>query len=321
MDLAAIIRRWVRCAAWTANAPNLAGWSPRRPTASPDEDSPAVPAYAYPESAARALGYAARYGTWRAMPPGAVPEIEGLRQDRARELVASFLLTTPVGGWLPREQTVELLGCYGLPLADSIVVTTENDAAVAAARSGRPVALKADVTGLVVRRTGAGAVLLDLHGEDEVRRGFRSPRESFGVWLAGVIVQPMVTGGVEVKINVLEERVFGPLVLFGLAGATADVLADRAARLVPLTDSDADHLIRSVRAAPLLFGPPGASAVDLGSLKDMLLRVSQMADDFPQITELDLSPVIARREGGVAVDARVRIHPAQLTDAYLRQLR
>ena len=120
-------------------------------------------------------------------------------------------------------------------------------------------------------------------------------------------------------INVLEERVFGPLVLFGLAGATAGVQANRAARLVPLTDSDADDLIRSVRGAPLLFGPPGASAVGLGSLKDVLLRVSQMADDLPQITELDLSPVIARRDGAVAVDARIQ--PAQPADAYLRQLR
>jgi acyl-CoA synthetase (NDP forming)/GNAT superfamily N-acetyltransferase len=288
---------------------------------SPDGDSLAVPAYAYPESAARALGHATRYGTWRARPPGTIPDLEGLRQDRARELVARSLAATPVGGWLPRKQTAELLGCYGLPLADSIVVTTEDDAAVAAARSGQPVALKADVTGLVVRRTGAGAVLLDLHGEDEVRHGFRSLQETFGDRLAAVIVQPMITDGVELTINVLEERLFGPLVLFGLAGTTADVLADRAARLVPLTDSDADDLIHSVRAAPLLIGPPGASAVVLGSLKDMLLRVSRMADDLPQMTELDLSPVIARREGAVAVDARIRIQPAQLADAYLRQLR
>jgi acyl-CoA synthetase (NDP forming)/GNAT superfamily N-acetyltransferase len=286
----------------------------------PDGDSPAVPAYAYPESAARALGHAARYGTWRARPPGTVADIEGLRRDRARDLVAGFLAAAPAGGWLPRAQTAELLGCYGLPLADSIVVATEDEAAAAAARFGRPVVLRADVTGLVVRRAGAGAVLLDLHGEAEVRRGFRSLQETFGDRLAGLIVQPMITGGVEVTINVLEERVFGPLVLFGLAGA-AGVPADRAARLVPLTGSDADDLIRSVRAAPLLLGSPGASAAGLGSLKDMLLRVSQMADDLPQMTELDLSPVIARRDGAVAGDARVRIQPAQLADAYLRQLR
>jgi ATP-grasp domain len=98
-----------------------------------------------------------------------------------------------------------------LPLAGSIAVTTEDDAAAAAVRSAGPVALKADVTGLVVRRTRAGAVLLDLHGEDEARRGFRSLQETFGDRMTGAVVQPMITGGVEVTISVLEEQMFGPL--------------------------------------------------------------------------------------------------------------
>jgi len=286
----------------------------------PDAEAPAVPAYAYPESAARALGHAARYGMWRATPPGTIPDLDGLRQDQARELVLRFLAIHPRGGWLPREHTAYLLGCYGVPLADSIAVYSADAAAVAAARWGGPVALKADVPDLVVRRKGAGAVLLDLHGADEVRRGFRSLQEAFGDRLTRVIVQPMVTGGAEVKIAVLEEQLFGPVVLFGLAGA-ADVLADRAARLAPLTGADADDLIRSVHAAPLLLGRPGVPGADLGSLRDMLLRVSQMADDLPQITELDLSPVIARRDGALAADARIRLQPAQPSDAYLRQLR
>jgi acyl-CoA synthetase (NDP forming) len=286
----------------------------------PDGDSPAVPAYAYPESAARALGHAARYGMWRATPPGTIPDLDGLCHERARELIAGFLAGTPQGGWLPREQIRELLGCYGLSLADSITVTTADAAAAAAGRFGGPVALKADVPGLVVRRTGAGAVLLDLHGADEARRGFRSLQQTFGDLLAGVIVQPMITDGVEVKVSVIEEQVFGPLVLFGLAGATAEVLADRTARLAPLTGSDADDLIRSVRGAPLLLGPPHAPAAGLAALKDMLLRVSQLADDLPQITELDLSPVIVRRDAAVAADARIRVQPAEPTDAYLRQL-
>ena len=283
------------------------------------EDSPAVPAYAYPESAARALGHAARYGAWRATPPGSVPVLEGLLQDKARELVASFLAGTPGGGWLPHEQTVQLLGCYGVPVADSIAVTTEEGATAAAARFGGPVAVKADVPGLV-RRSDAGAVLLDLHGADEVRRGFRSLRETFGDRLAGASVQPMITGGVKVKISVLEEQVFGPLVLFGLVGATADVLADRAARLAPLTDSDAENLIRSVRAAPLLLGRSGVPAADLASLRGILLRVSQLADDLPHVAELELSPVVARPDGALAVGGRVRIQ-AEPADAYLRQLR
>ena len=152
------------------------------------------------------------------------------------------------------------------------------------------------------------------------RRGFRLLRETFGRRLANVIVQPVISGGVEVVISVLQEQVLGPLVVFGIGGAAADVLTDRAARLAPLTDSDADDLIRSVRAAQLLLGSPGAPGADLAALQDMLLRVSRMADDLPQIAELDLSPVIARPDGAQAVDGRVRIQVAELADAYLRQL-
>ena len=285
---------------------------------SPGEDSPDVPAYAYPESAARALGHAARYGMWLATPQGQVPDLDGLRQAQAKELAAGFLLDTPKGGWLSREQTMALLGCYSVPMADHITVTTEDAAAEAAARFGGPVALKADLHG-VVRPIYAGAVMLDLHNTDEVRRGFRSLRETFGGRLAAVIVQPVITGGVEVKISVLQEQVFGPLVLLGLGGATGDVLAGRAARLAPLTDSDADDLIRSTHAAPLLLGRPGAPAADLAALKDMLLRVSLMADDLPQIAELELRAV-ARPDGVRAVDTQARVQAAEPTDAYLRRL-
>ena len=285
----------------------------------PGEDDPAVPAYAYPESAARALGHAARYGMWLASPPGRVPDLDGLRQDRARELVTGLLTDAPKGGWLPPDATAELLGCYGVPLAGRIAVTTEDTAVAAAARFGGPVALKADVPGLV-RRRDASAVLLDLHGADEVRCGFRSLRGTFGERLAGVIVQPMITGGVKVMISVLQEQMFGPLVLFGLGGPAAYVLADRAARLAPLTDSDADQLIRSIRAAPLLLGRPGTPAADLAALRDMLLRISQLADDLPQIAELDL-PVITQPDGAQAVDGQIRIQAAEPADAYLRRLR
>jgi acyl-CoA synthetase (NDP forming)/GNAT superfamily N-acetyltransferase len=284
-----------------------------------DEDSPSVPAYAYPESAARALGHAAKYGLWRAAPPGSVPDLEGLREDRARELVASFLARIPQGGWLSPEQAAELLGCYGVPLAETATVTTEDNATAVAARLGGPVALKADVPGLV-SRSGSGTLLLDLYGADAVRRGFRTLRETFGDRLAGVIVQPMITGGMIVKITVLEEQVFGPVVLFGLVGG-GDGLADRSARLAPLTESDADDLIRSAIAASRLLRRSDGHGADLASLRDLLLRVSRVADDLPHIAELELSPVVARPDGAVVIHGRVRIQAAQPADAYLRRLR
>ncbi len=222
----------------------------------PDEDSPAVPAYAYPESAARALGRAVRYGIWRATPPGRVPEFAGLRQDRAKELVAAFLADVPGGGWLPPDPAAELFGCYGVPLAEGPAATAED-------------------------------------------------------------------GGVEVTVSVLQEQVFGPLVLFGLAdddADDADGLAHRAARIAPLTDSDADDLIRTIPGAPLLLGRRGTPPADLAALRDMLLRVSRMADDLPQITELELSPVVARPDGAQAAGGRVRVQAAEPTDAYLRRL-
>ena len=224
-----------------------------------EQGSAAVPAYAYPESAARALGHAARYGVWRATPPGNVPELKGLNRDRARELAETFLAEHAGGGWLPREQAAELLSCYGIRLADAMTGAAEQ----------------------------------------------------------GATARPTITGGAEVKINVLEEQVFGPLVLFGPAGA-AGMPADRAARLAPLTESDADEMIRS---APVLLGGQGAPAADLASLKELLLRVSQLAEDLPQVAELELSPVVARPEGAVAITGLVRIQAAEPADSYLRRLR
>jgi len=178
--------------------------------------------------------------------------------------------------------------------------------------------LTADVPGLA-HNSDAGIVLPDLHSTDDVRRAFCSLQETFGDRLSAVVVQPMTAGGVEVMISILQEQVFGPLVLFG-PGQAADMLADRVARLAPLTDSDADTLIRSIHTAPQLLGRHGAPVADLAALRDILLRVSQMADDLPQIAELELSPVIARPDGARALEARIRIQPAEPADAYLRRL-
>ena len=124
-----------------------------------------------------------------------------------------------------------------------------------------------------------------------------------------------------------QEPVFGPLVVFGSGGAATGVLGDHVTRLTPLTDADADadadadEMIHAVRAAPLLSGDRGVPPVDTAALADALLRVSRLADDLPEIGELDLNPVAAREDGVWCVDVRVRIRPAHPRDPFLRRLR
>ncbi|HEY6274720.1 MAG TPA: acetate--CoA ligase family protein, partial [Streptosporangiaceae bacterium] len=280
----------------------------------------AVPVYAYPEGAARALGHATKYRAWRERPPGQVPYLGGLRTVDARAQIGRFLASRPGGGWLPPAAVSGLLGCYQIPLADTRPARDEQAAVAAAADLGGPVVLKADVPGLV-HKTEAGAVRLDLHGEQEVRAAYRELAAEFGPDLRLVLVQPMLTGGVEVLIGVVQEPVFGPLVVFGLGGVATEVLGDHTAKLTPLTDIDADDLIHGVHAAPLLLGHRGRPPVDTTALRDVLLRVSRLADDLHEVAELDLNPVITTSAGAHAVDARIRVSPAQPRDPFLRRLR
>jgi len=128
-------------------------------------------------------------------------------------------------------------------------------------------------------------------------------------------------GGIPVVVRVAADHTFGPLVVFGLGGVATEVFADSSARLTPLTDTDADQLIGSVRSAPLLSGQDGRPAADLEALRDLLLRVSRLADDLPEVAALDLDPVMARPDRAVVADARIRLTPYEPKDPFLRRLR
>jgi len=281
--------------------------------------APAVPAYASPEAAARALARAARYGSWRSRPASTVPDISGLRVADARSIVGSFLARMPGGGWLSADEADDLLRCYAIPMVEFRRAGNADAAVEAAASLGGHVVIKAEVPGLL-HKTDAGAVELDLHGGHEVREAMRRLQGKFAGRMTGVLVEPMITGGTETIIGVVQEPVFGPVVVFGLGGIATEVLADHVARLAPLTSADADDLIHSLRAAPLLLGHRGQPAADIGALRDTLLRISRLADDLPQVTELDLNPVIARPDGVIAVDARIRVTSHRPADPFLRQL-
>jgi acyl-CoA synthetase (NDP forming)/GNAT superfamily N-acetyltransferase len=279
-----------------------------------------IPAYCYPEAAVAALASAARYGAWRTRPRGHVPAFRDVRAADARALVTRFLHHEPDGGWLSPGQTADLLRCYGISLVGLTPAANEDQAVRAAEAVSGPVVLKAEVPGLV-HKTDAGAVELDLHTAAEVRAAYRRLGARFGPRLGSVLVQPMVTGGTEVIIGVADDHMFGPLVIFGLGGTATEVLADHAARLTPLTDTDADALIGSMRAAPLLLGHRGSPPADLDALRELLLRVSRLADDLPEVTDLDLNPVIAKPHGAHVVDARIKVAPCPPQDPFLRRLR
>jgi acyl-CoA synthetase (NDP forming) len=279
-----------------------------------------IPAYGYPEAAAIAMARAARYGAWRTEPRGQVPSFPDISTEDARTLLRGFLRATPRGGWMPPDQTAELLCCYGVPLVELTGAGSEDEAVEAFRAAAGPVGLKADVPGLT-HKAEAGGVELDLRTEAEVRAAHRRLTERFGQRQRQILVQPMIAGGTEVIIGVSDDHMFGPLVVFGLGGAATEIRADHSARLTPLTDIDADQLVGSIRSAPLLRGHRAQPAADLGALRGLLLRVSRLTDDLPEVTELDLNPVIARPDGAFVVDARIKVMPYQRQDPFLRKLR
>jgi acyl-CoA synthetase (NDP forming)/RimJ/RimL family protein N-acetyltransferase len=279
-----------------------------------------VAVYAYPESAVRALAHAADYREWRGSQRGRLLELDGIDPAGARSLVSGFLSAQPAGGWLPEADAAALLASYRIPMVTTRAVTSQDDAVAAAAELGYPAALKADVAGLV-RRADAGGIKLDLRTSEDVADAYQRLVAQWGARLQRVVVQPMLAGGVETMIGVFQEPVFGPLVVFGLGGVATEVLGDHNARLSPLTDVDAAEMISGARAAPLLTGHRGSPAVDTAGLAGMLLRVSRLADDLPEVAQLDLNPVIARPGDVQVVDVRIRVAPATPRDPFLRRLR
>jgi acyl-CoA synthetase (NDP forming)/RimJ/RimL family protein N-acetyltransferase len=279
-----------------------------------------IPVYSYPESAAWALAHAVRYREWRDSQVGEVPDLGDIDVADARALISAFLTANPGGGWLAEADAAALLASYQIPMVTTRNATSRDEVLAAAAELGGHVVLKAEVDG-VVHKTDAGAVKLDLRTHAEIADAYAELTAAFGARLRRVLVQPMLAGGVETIVGVVNEPVFGPLVVFGLGGVATEVLGDHAARLAPLTDTDAAQLISGVRAAPLLFGHRGSPAVDTAALSDLLLRVSRLADDLAEVAELDLNPVIARPDGAHVVDVRIRIAPAAPGDPFLRQLR
>jgi acetate---CoA ligase (ADP-forming) len=256
-----------------------------------------VASFAYPESAARALGRAAERAEWLRAPQGDVVDPDGIDRGAARGVVDRALAEGD-DAWLPPGEARKLLGAYGVPLVGERVADGPQAAAAAAAEIGFPVVVKSAVPG--AHKTEAGGIALDLRDEVAVQ----GAAERIG---GAVLVQPMIRGGAELLAGVVQDPVFGPLVAFGPGGVFAELIGEAAFRIAPLTDTDAIELVTSGKAGRLVAGFRGAPAADADALAALVLRLARLGDDLPAVAELDLNPVLALPDGCVAVDARVRV--------------
>ena len=279
-----------------------------------------IPCYAFPERAVRALGRIAAHSAWKQRPEGTVPDFQGVDLQGARRLVDAYLGAHPEGGWLTPADCVKMLQAFGIPTVGEAHVETALEAAAAAEALGFPVALKGSGDRLL-HKSDVGAVRLDLATPEDVRQAFIDMSARVGDVMEGAIVQPMLRG-VEVIAGVLSDPLFGPVVMFGTGGVAVELFGDRVFRILPMTDVDAHEMVRSTRGAPLLAGYRGAPACDIAALEEVLLRVAQLADQVPQLAEMDLNPIIATPTGCVAVDARIRLVPwHQHAETEVRRLR
>jgi acetyl coenzyme A synthetase (ADP forming)-like protein len=254
-----------------------------------------VAAFDYPESAARALGRAAERAEWLRRPQGRVPELDGV------DLAAARVVIQEAGErWLGPGEVRRLLQAYGLPVVAERVAGTLEETLAAADELGYPVVVKTAAAG--VHKTEHGGVALDLRDRDAVTEA----ATRIGL---PVLVQPFLHGGVEMLVGAFQDPVFGPLVALGPGGTMAELIGDAGFRLAPLTDTDADELVQSGKAGLLVRGFRGAPPADVRALGDVVLRISRLADDLAEVSELDLNPVIAGPDGCVVVDARARIGP------------
>lgn len=278
-----------------------------------------APVFDLPERAISALGKAVRYAAWRAEPLGGQPQLPNVDATVARSTVREALAHG--GGWQPHGRVADILARYGIPVVPTATAVGEDAAVAQATRLGFPVVVKVADPG-VVHKTDVGGVKLNLRDADAIRAAYRAIAAAVGTPEPAVLVQPMASGQVELVAGIVHDPLFGSLVMVGLGGVHTEVFADRAFRLVPMTDRDAGRMWRSLRAKQLLTGYRGSPAVNTDAVEDLLLRLSRLADDLPEVAELDLNPIMVSTAGVLVVDAKLRLAAVgEEPDATLRQLR
>ena len=278
------------------------------------EDSPgfvelvqhAIPSYLFPESAALTVAMMYRYREYLERDEGEFPKF-----DVDREAAKRILARAKAKGWsrLPELEAMDLLRAYGLQIARTKFCRDAREAEAAAVEIGYPVALKA-IGAKLVHKTEYGAVALDIRGSEELRDACGTMEKRLHkaqIPFDGFLVQEFVRGGKETILGMNRDKVFGPLIAFGLGGIYVEWLKDVAFGLAPMTDMDARRMIRSIRTYPLLEGVRGEKPSDVDALQEALLRLSALVTDADEINEVDLNPVAALENGKgyKVIDARI----------------
>ncbi|MER6023294.1 bifunctional acetate--CoA ligase family protein/GNAT family N-acetyltransferase [Streptomyces anulatus] len=293
--------------------------SPADPKAGPAPEAATgpgrIPAYPAAERAVRALAEAVKYAQWRrqAAVPGKIPEFldDTIDEPGAAALIEAQLATAPDprGRPLTHDEARELLGRYGIAVRPTLPAPDPEAAVAAAARLGYPVALKTTAPHLR-HRADLGGVRLDIADEEALRRAYGELTDLLGKPAELLpVVQAMAPRGVDTVVRASIDAAAGAVLSFGLAGAPSELLGDTAHRLVPATDRDAAELIRSIRAAPVLFGWRGSAPVDTAALEELLLRLSRLVDDHPEVVSVALEPVVVAPHGLTVLGASVRLAP------------
>ena len=265
-----------------------------------------IPAYIFPESAARALSAINRQVEWAARPAANPAPLD---VDRAAAKAILDGATRDGRESLTEFESLALLRTYGIPVAESQLVAREGDLAAAGLALGYPLAMKL-VSPDVSHKTDVGGVRLGIATEAQLRAEYheliRTVRERApGAKVNGVLIQQMVSGGRETIVGISRDPSFGSLVMFGLGGIFVEALQDVIFRMTPIDDAQALEMIRGIRGARVLAGMRGAPPVDHSALAAAVRRIAQLGADFPQILELDVNPLLAMAHGAIAVDARV----------------
>ncbi len=273
-----------------------------------------IPLYTFPEEAVQSLRRAVEYAEERSKPVGRIPTFKDVRRTEARELIDKAMKeSTARPIQLSATKIESLLSCYGIREAGLVAARTVTEAKAAARQVGFPVAVKL-ASATITHKTDVGGVVLNVNSERGVEEAFQTIKKNLEKLgrekeMAGVTIQHMVTGGIETIVGVAQDPSFGPLMMFGSGGIYAELIKDVTFKIHPITDLDASEMINSLKMAQLFKGYRGSPPADVKSVEELLLRLSAMVEDIPEIAELDLNPVNVRPdgEGYWVVDARIMI--------------